>query len=144
MSPFKSLGIKTKYAIALTLRNSGKVLLVSITTIIASVALMVGISTIGQASLAYNNTVASTNYEYKVDLLTPTTEGGQYSRVYYGKDGNGNLNYYLNSDFENHKYNSVTDALDPTYDESYAHNTLPYGKTFDPSESSDEVRKSAH
>lgn len=144
MSPFKNLGIKTKYAIALTLRNSGKVLLVSITTIIAAIALMVGISTIGQASQAYNNTVASTNYEYKVDLLTPTTEGGQYSQVYYGRDTNGNLNYYLNSDFATHKYNNITDKSDATYGDSYKANTLSYDTTYDQSLMDDNDRELPH
>ncbi len=98
MSPFKGLGIKTKYAIALTLRNSGKVLLVSLTTIIAGIALMVGISTVGRASSAYASTVATTNYEYKVDLYSPTTEGGQYGMIHYGKNAKGELDYFTDED----------------------------------------------
>lgn len=144
MSPFKGLGIKTKYAVALTLRNTGKVMLVSMTTIIASIALMVGMSTIGQASNAYQSTIATTNYEYKVDLLTPTTEGGQYSRVYYGQDADGKIDYYLNSDFATKKYNNVTDPLDPLYKDSYENNTLSHKKTFDESVMNEDDRKLPH
>lgn len=98
MTPFKGLGIKTKYAFALTLRNSGKLLLVSMTSVIASIALIVGLSTIGTSKIAYDKTVATTNYQYKVDLVTPTVEGGQYSKVYYGQDSTGKYGYY--SDLE--------------------------------------------
>lgn len=146
MSPFKGLGIKTKYAIALTLRNSGKVLLVSMTTIIASVALMVGISTIGQAANAYKSTVSTTNYEYKVDLLTPTTEGGQYSRVYYGQDKEGKYGYYINPDYASKAYNTETDEDKDEFADSYFNtkNTLASGATFSPNHMSAEDREIPH
>lgn len=95
LSPFKRIGIRTKYALALTLRNSGKIVLLTSTMTISSIALMVGLSTITKASSAYQETVNVTNYNYKVDLVSPTVEGGQYQNVSYAKGADSKYSYKI-------------------------------------------------
>ena len=80
---FKWLGIKTKYTISLVFTNFWRLLLVSITGIISVSALIIGMSTIGKAQYAFNATQAIYDYSYKVDLFTPTDEGGLYNLLNY-------------------------------------------------------------
>lgn len=95
LSPFKHIGIRTKYAIALTLRNSGKIILLTSTMTISSIALMVGMSTITKASSAYQETINTTNYNYKVDLVSPTIEGGQYQSVAFTQGADSKYTYKI-------------------------------------------------
>ncbi len=78
----KYIGIMTKYALGLSARNLGKLMLLVVTSLIAMASLSIGFSTLGKADMAYKRTVAMSNYNFEVDLYSPTLEGGQYNRVF--------------------------------------------------------------
>lgn len=89
---FNWFSVKFKYSISLTINNFGRLMLISVTGIISVAAIIIGLSTIGRATYAYNATSALSNYTYKVDLYSPTVEGGTYNDVDYSqlyKDLNG-------------------------------------------------------
>lgn len=84
VSKFAVLGVKGKYSVALMARNSFKLALVAVASTISIIALVVGISSMGQADRAYNATMQMTNYEFAVDLYSPTAQGGDYRAIYRG------------------------------------------------------------
>jgi putative ABC transport system permease protein len=58
-------------------------MLISATGILSVTAIIVGFSTFGRAGYAFNKTSEISNYTYKVDLYSPTIEGGTYNNVNY-------------------------------------------------------------
>ena len=77
------VSIKTRYSFSLLINNFWKLILVSITGVISISAIIIGLSTLGRAEYAYNATSQLSNYTYKIDLYTPTIEGGTYNRIRY-------------------------------------------------------------
>ena len=81
MKPFANFGIKMKYGIALTFKNFTKVIVVFLASTFSMISMIVAFSNIGKASDALQKTSNIGNYVYKVDLFSPTKEGGFYQRV---------------------------------------------------------------
>lgn len=81
VAKFHILGVKGRYAVALTAKNILKLLLVAAASTVSVGALIIGISSIGKADESYASTVAMNKYEFEVDLYSPTAEGGLYSTV---------------------------------------------------------------
>lgn len=81
VAKFQIIGVKGRYAVALTAKNILKLLLVAAASTVSVGALIIGISSIGKADESYVSTVAMNKYEFEVDLYSPTAEGGLYSTV---------------------------------------------------------------
>ena len=73
------LSIKGKYAFALSMKNIGKLALLSIASLASLTAVMIGMGSMGKADKAYAQTLKINNYNFAIDLYTPTQEGGEYS-----------------------------------------------------------------
>lgn len=82
VSKIKIVGVKGRYAVSLMAKNSFKLFLVSIASIVSLTSLVVGISSIGQADRAYVATTNMSNYEFAINLYSPTAQGGEYSTIY--------------------------------------------------------------
>ena len=94
ISGIKVVGVKGRYVTALMVKNSFKLFLLTIAATISISTLTIGMSSIGKADKAYSATVAMNNYEFEVNLYSPTKEGGYYStQDYYSEyttDEHGN------------------------------------------------------
>ncbi|WP_406617101.1 ABC transporter permease [Mycoplasmopsis adleri] len=71
--------VKRKFAFALTYTGFGKLMSFGASVLLTSVATMFGVANIKVFSKTINETYANRNYKFKVDLESPTTEGGIYS-----------------------------------------------------------------
>ncbi|TCG10875.1 ABC transporter permease [Mycoplasma marinum] len=81
LKPFGWLGVKSKITISLFTSNMSKMALVFITTAITMVAGGVAFSIMGRFNYALNTSKSKVNYTFKVDMASPTYEGGLLSRV---------------------------------------------------------------
>ena len=81
VSSFKIVGVKGRYSVGLFAKNMFKLFLVAIASTISVGAITIGISSIGKSQQAYNATVKMNNYEFAVDLYSPTAQGGLYSVI---------------------------------------------------------------
>ncbi len=83
LKPFLWINIKAKYIISLTIANIGRLILATLAGVISVSAIMVGISSIGRAEYAYNQTTYGSSYTYQANFSSPTFEGGQYKSITY-------------------------------------------------------------
>ncbi|PAF54860.1 ABC transporter permease [Mycoplasmopsis agassizii] len=73
---FRKRNIKTKYNISLLMNSFFKLFWLTISFILTSVVIMISISSSNVFSRAASKTYEDRHYNYKVDLTSPTTEGG--------------------------------------------------------------------
>ncbi|NQZ65640.1 MAG: ABC transporter permease [Mycoplasmatales bacterium] len=77
----KWFGIKSKFASSLIFSNLSKMMMIFIATTGAVTASTIAITTFGKFDKAISSTADSHNYNFAVDLVSPTIEGGQYTPV---------------------------------------------------------------
>lgn len=83
LKPLAWMGVKTKYVTSITVSNFGRLILSTLAGIISVTAIIVGVSSLGKAEYAYNQTVNATNYKFQSNFSSPTREGGQYKTIKY-------------------------------------------------------------
>jgi putative ABC transport system permease protein len=76
--PFRSFGIMTKFRISMAFNSIWKLVLLSLMVTMSISTLVFGINTMNKFNDAEQQTFASRNYSYAVDLYSPTNQGGQY------------------------------------------------------------------
>ena len=76
---FGFLGIKGKITLSFIFTNLGKLFLITLATVISVSTLSIGFVNANKYSYAVSQSNKINKYEYAVDLLSPTEEGGQYS-----------------------------------------------------------------
>lgn len=91
VKPFSKMGVKTKFIASLGINSFWKLIVLMISTILTSFAMIFSISSFGVLDKSVDSTYANRNYKYKLNLLTPTTEGGGFNT--YSKDDLENLLY---------------------------------------------------
>lgn len=85
LKPFVWTNVKAKYITSLTISNMGRLILSTLAGIISVSTIIVGISSIGRADYAYNQTINVSKYTFQANLASPTIEGGQYQTITYEK-----------------------------------------------------------
>lgn len=83
LRPLSWTSVKAKYVMSLTLTNFGRLILSALAGVLSVSALVVGLSSIGRAEYAFNQTIGITDYTYQTNLWSPTVEGGQYHQLDY-------------------------------------------------------------
>ncbi|UVD81429.1 ABC transporter permease [Mycoplasma iguanae] len=101
--PFKKSGIKTKFIAALGINSFWKLFSLLISTTLTSFAMIFSTSSNGVLERAVNKTYAHRNYKYKMNLYSPTKEGGAYS-IYNKADLVDSLYVPLGETFESQTY----------------------------------------
>ncbi|MCK5866919.1 MAG: ABC transporter permease [Mycoplasmataceae bacterium] len=81
MKSIQWTGIKTKIAVSFIVTNIGKMALIMGATAIGVSVVTVAFTSMGKFSYAVDETNNVNRYEYAVDLVSPTEEGGMYSAV---------------------------------------------------------------
>ncbi len=81
LKPLAWIGIKSKITISLFTSNLSKMVLVLITTTIAMVAGGVAFSIMGRFNYAQETSNSKVAYSFKVDMASPTFEGGIMKRI---------------------------------------------------------------
>ncbi|BBA22247.1 ABC transporter permease [Mycoplasmopsis bovirhinis] len=71
--------ITTKFGISLIYNSFWKLFSFAISVILASITAIIGFSTFGTFEKAINQTYENRKFNYKLDLATPTKEGGLYN-----------------------------------------------------------------
>lgn len=99
MRPMKYFGIKTKMGMSLVFSNVGKLSIAFVAFAASIIAMSVSMNSVGKFDYARDKSEEATNYEYQVDLVTPTVEGGLYSAqtlssLYRDINGSGNIVNY--------------------------------------------------
>ena len=90
-SPFRYFGIKTKASLSILGTNLFKMILTSVALGLSIITLAVAFTTMGKFGLAKNKSLEDNHYNFKVNLLSPTTSGGALSAItldelYKGED----------------------------------------------------------
>lgn len=90
----KFMGIKTKMSIATIFSNIGKVVIGTVAFAATIITLSISFNSVDKFSYAADASSTAREYKYEVDLVTPTDEGGLYSRqtpdsIYYSSQGIG-------------------------------------------------------
>ncbi|WP_033161356.1 ABC transporter permease [[Mycoplasma] collis] len=88
---FRKSSIKTKFIASLTINSFWKLFSLKISVVLASFISIFSISSNKIFETSVEQTYKHRNYKYKLDLETPTIEGGQYSL--YSQDELDNLLY---------------------------------------------------
>ncbi|MBN0919530.1 ABC transporter permease [[Mycoplasma] gypis] len=88
---FRRLPIKSRFVATLTLNNFWKLFSLFISFAITSLITMFSLSSLNVFSKSIQRTYQNRDYKYKMDLETPTTEGGPY--VLFDKNNIDNLLY---------------------------------------------------
>ncbi|WP_338822620.1 ABC transporter permease [Mycoplasmopsis felifaucium] len=88
---YKKSNIKNKFSFALRYTGFWKLMSFSASVLLTSVATMFGVANIKTFSNTINKTYQNRNYKFKIDLESPTAEGGYYSL--YNVDNLNNLIY---------------------------------------------------
>ncbi|WKX02389.1 ABC transporter permease [Candidatus Mycoplasma mahonii] len=91
ISKLRVVGISGRYAIALSTKNIWKIFLIFITSTISITAIIVGMGSFGKGMLAYNETANVQKFTFRVNLNSPTKEGGQYGTINYKDLVNENI-----------------------------------------------------
>lgn len=81
MGMFAWLGIKTKLSLSLFFSNMSKMFTILLTTGVAVISISIGFTMIGKFDSALQNSRQYNNYKYKVNLVSPTKEGGEYKII---------------------------------------------------------------
>lgn len=79
---FFFLPIKPRFSLLLLSKNITKMLIISAACAASTSASIVAFSIFGKFDEAKDRTDSINKYKYRVDLLTPTIEGGQYSALF--------------------------------------------------------------
>jgi len=90
---FAKFGIMTKFRVAVAFSSMWKLFVLVVMTTLTLSTLVFTFSIKGKFANVTALTNQSRNYNYAVDLITPTTQGGQYVGINYGKIGNGNSSF---------------------------------------------------
>ncbi|MBN3534488.1 ABC transporter permease [Mycoplasma procyoni] len=106
-SAFRKRNIKTKFGISLTINSFWKLMSLMISTVLTTFISLFSIASNGIFESTVNTTYKNRKYKYKLDLITPTKEGGAYSK--FSKDELQNLLYVplgeaSESNLENNSY----------------------------------------
>ena len=125
LKPLAWLGIKSKITISLFTSNLSKMLLVLVTTTVAMVAGGVAFSVMGRFNYAQETSNNKISYKFKVDMASPTFEGGLMKRINpeeLGTQGANWLNYSTN-DYKKIFVEEVTNASgdNPAKDKRLSH-----------------------
>ncbi len=83
LKPFRWVNVKVKYIMSLTLSNFGRLMLSTLAGIISVATIIIGLSSLGKAQYAYDQTVSTNNYSFQVNFYSPTIEGGNYRAIPY-------------------------------------------------------------
>ncbi|WGI36720.1 ABC transporter permease [Mesomycoplasma lagogenitalium] len=75
---FRKTGIKTKFAASLTINSFWKLISLMISTILTAFISLFSIASMGVFKQSVDATYRNRNYRYKLDLETPTIQGGAY------------------------------------------------------------------
>ncbi|MCR8613017.1 MAG: ABC transporter permease [Mycoplasma sp.] len=75
---FSKFGIKTKLVISFIFTNISKMLTILVATVGSVTAAAISLTSLGKFDYAVNETNKVNDYEYAINLATPTDEGGQY------------------------------------------------------------------
>ncbi|VEU75613.1 Uncharacterized ABC transporter permease MG468 homolog [Mycoplasmopsis maculosa] len=70
--------VKKRFAWTLAYNGFGKLASFGVSVLLTSVATMFGLASLNVFKNTINSTYENRNYKFKVDLVTPTTEGGNY------------------------------------------------------------------
>jgi len=76
--PFKRNNIITRFKLSLAANSLGKLTILTFLTSITMTSLIFAIDNNGKISTSVNKTLNQRNYEFAIDLSTPTDQGGQY------------------------------------------------------------------
>lgn len=76
---FRKLSFKTKFSFALFLKSFLKLLILLVSGLLSAFITLFGITSLGIFSNALNKTYLNRHYNYKIELVTPTIEGGPYT-----------------------------------------------------------------
>ncbi|NQZ29286.1 MAG: FtsX-like permease family protein [Mycoplasmatales bacterium] len=112
LKPLAWIGIKSKITISLFTSNLSKMFLVLITTTVAMVAGGVAFSIMGRFNYAQETSNNKVNYTFKVDMASPTLEGGLMKRINPEQLGTQGANWldYSTNDYKKIFVEEVTDS----------------------------------
>ncbi len=90
---FGKFGIMTKFRVSVAFNSIWKLIVLVIMTSLSLSTLMFTFSISGKFKTSTSLTNKSRGYNYAVDLITPTTQGGQYIGVNFDKTNNNSFGF---------------------------------------------------